>query len=297
MSAQVFAFKYGISTSILNLRRNETLLDATEFAIKHGFEHVEIVADGVHHVVYISDEEIGKIRELSHRNKISLSVHAPYYSIDLANLSERVRRFAIDEVINALHFARAISAEWITVHLGFKFYPTKVLWKRAFEKLCDSLSQILSLAEELGVIVGMELRSGYFDLGHPALLDKVLNRFDDNKYIAVVIDTAQLAGFPNLPMIDVISRFKDRIISFHVRDVNPEIGKDMLACGEGIINWHEFVDILLRLDIKKTLVFEVSDKEGALLSREYLETIVYEKLHPEIIEERESIGQQYGEAG
>jgi len=286
MSTPVFAFKYGISTSILNPRRNESLIDAIEFAVKQSFEHVEIVADGIHHVLYISDEELREIRELSHRNKLSLSVHAPYYSIDLANLSERVRRFAIEEIVNALHFAKAISAKWITVHLGFKFYPTKVMWKRAFEKLCDSLNQVLTLAKDLGIKVGMELRSGYFDLGHPALLDKILKRFNDD-YIAVVIDTAQLAGFPNLPMEQIIERFKDKIISFHVRDVNPKIGKDMLACGEGIINWEEFVDILLRLNMKVPLIFEVSDKEGALLSREYLETIVYGKLHPEVGEESE----------
>lgn len=278
-----FAFRYGISTSILN-PRYETTVHALEFAIRHGFEHVEIIADGLQHVTYIRDDEISAIQELSQKNKITLSVHAPYYSIDLANLSDRIRRFAVDEVMNGLHFAQLVSAKWITIHLGFKFYPTKILWKKAFEKLCDSLKQILSLARDVGITVGMELRSGFFDLGHPTLLEKVLNHFNNDEFLAVVIDTAQLAGFPRLPMRDVISRFKDKIVSFHVRDINPQIGKDMLACGEGIVNWKEFIDVLLELDIRKPLIFEVSDKEGALISREYLETIISEKIQPEVAE-------------
>ncbi|MCR8501545.1 MAG: sugar phosphate isomerase/epimerase family protein [Candidatus Korarchaeota archaeon] len=281
-----FVFKYGVSTSILN-PRYENIVDVLEFAAKHKFEHVEIIADGLQHVAYISDDHISAIQDLAQKNKITLSVHAPYYSIDLANLSNSIRKFAIDEIINGLHLAQLLSAEWLTIHLGFKFYPTKVLWKKAFENLCDSLKQILTLARDVGIIIGMELRSGFFDLGHPTLLEKILNHFNNDEFLAVVIDTAQLAGFPRLPMRDVISRFKEKIVSFHIRDVNPQIGKDMLACGEGIINWNEFISILFDLDIRKPLIFEVSDKEGALMSREYLETIISEKVQPEIIEEQE----------
>ncbi len=275
-----FAFRYGISTSILNIRRNETIVDAVHFAIRNRFEHIEIINDGFYHTLLIPDEDVEKTKELSKRHKIGLSIHAPFYSIDLASMSERMRRFAVDEIVNSLHFARLMDADWVTFHLGFKFYPAKIMWRVAYGKLRRSLSEILSVAKDVNVKLSMELRSGCFDLGHPALLEKILNMMNDD-FLYVTIDTVQAIGFPSMNMEDIIERFKDRIISFHVRDVNPKISKDMLACGEGIVDWGAFVDTLLRLDLKVPLIFEVSDKEGALFSREYLENIVYSKLHPE----------------
>ena len=119
----------------------------------------------------------------------------------------------------------------------------------------------------------------------PKLLEKILNDFNNDEYLYITIDTVQAAGFPIMSLSEIIERFKEKIISFHVRDTNPTFSKDMLACGEGVIDWEKFVDILLGLNIKVPLIFEVSDKEGALLSREYLETIVYSKLQPETPEE------------
>jgi len=277
-------FKYGVSTSILNVRRKETIVTAVKFAIKNDFQHLEIINDGHYHVVLISDEEIEEVKKLSHRNKITLSIHAPFYSIDLASLNKRMRNFAIDEVINSLHFARIINAEWVTIHLGFKFFPAKILWKRTYNDLLDSLSKILKVAKELEVKLSIELRSGSFDLGHPRLLERILNDFNNDDYLYITIDTVQAVGFPMMSMPQIIEKFKDKIISFHVRDVNPTLSKDMLACGEGCVDWDEFVDTLLRLNLKVPLIFEVSDKEGALLSREYLETIIYSKLQPEILD-------------
>lgn len=289
----IFTFKYGISTSILNIRRNEKIVDGISFAIRNRFEHVEIINDGPYHIALIDDEQIDQARELCHRHKISLSIHAPFYSIDLASLSDRMRIFAIEEIINSLHFAKSIGARWITFHLGFKFYPTKVLWKRSFKKLVSSLEKILDIARDLDIATSMELRSGCFDLGHPILLGKILKTFDYDKYLYITIDTVQAVGFPKIEMEDIIRRFEKKIISFHVRDTNPSLSKDMLACGEGIIDWGKFVDLVLELNLKVPLIFEVSDKEGALFSREYLENIVYSRLHPEksfdLAEEGETI--------
>lgn len=283
-----YAFKYGISTSILNIRRHESIVDGVKFAIKNDFVHVEIIADGYYHVLLLRDNEIEAVRELSKKHKISLSIHAPFYSIDLASLSERMRKFAIEEITNAMHFGREIDAKWVTIHLGFNFYPTKVLWKKVFQRLSDSLDKLLKLAEDLNLLVSMELRSGYFDLGHPALLDKLLKKFD-TEILGVTIDTAQAVGFPKMTMEEIIEHFAPKIISFHVRDVDPKLSKDMLACGEGVIDWSNFIDLLLRLHLKVPLIFEVSDKEGALFSRDYLENLIYTKLNPEVQEEIEEV--------
>jgi len=286
--ASTFTFKYGISTSILNIRRRETLIDGALFAIRNNFEHIEIINDGFYHSLLIPDEQIDGLRELCRKHKISISVHAPFYSIDLASLSERMRKFAVDELVNSIHFARTIDAEWVTFHLGFKFYPAKALWRKAYKKLRNSIEQILNIAKDVGIKLSMELRSGCFDLGHPALLEKILNEFNYDEYLYVTIDTVQAVGFPIMSMEEIIEKFKDKTISFHVRDTNPEFSKDMLACGEGIIDWGKFIDVLLRLNLKVPLIFEVSDKEGALMSREYLETIVYMKLQPETSTEQQS---------
>lgn len=286
-----FTFRYGLSTSVLNIRKNEGILDGVAFAIRNKFEHIEIINDGQFHMVLIDDDEIEQIRELCHRHKISISVHAPFYSIDLASLSERMRRFAIDEIINSLHFAKSIDAKWVTFHLGFKFYPTKVLWKQSFRRLIDSLKKILKITKDLNLAVSMELRSGCFDLGHPILLEKILKAFDYDDFLYVTIDTVQAVGFPKIGMDEIIRKFEKRIISFHVRDTNPSLAKDMLACGEGIIDWEKFVNTILDLNLKVPLIFEVSDKEGALFSREYLENIVYSKLHPEKSSENIDIGE------
>jgi len=283
--SHTFTFNYGVSTSILNVRRKETIVDGIIFAIRNDFRHLEIINDGHYHAILIPDEHVERVKELSHKHKITLSIHAPFYSIDLASLSERMRRFAVDELLNSIHFARLVEAKWVTLHLGFKFFPAKALWKKTYQKLKDSMSQILEVAKDLGIKLSMELRSGCFDLGHPKLLEKILDDFNNDEYLCITIDTVQAAGFPIMSLSEIIERFKEKIISFHVRDTNPTFSKDMLACGEGVIDWEKFVDILLGLNIKVPLIFEVSDKEGALLSREYLETIVYSKLQPETTEE------------
>ena len=281
----VFTFKYGISTSILNIRRKETIVDAALFAIRNDFEHIEIINDGIYHTLLVPDEHVEKVRNLCRKHKIGISIHAPFYSIDLASLSERMRKFAIEELVNSLHFAKTINAEWVTIHLGFKFYPAKALWRKAYKKLKKSIEEVLRVAKDLDIKLSMELRSGCFDLGHPTLLERILKDLNNDDYLYVTIDTVQAVGFPIMSMKDIIGKFSDKIISFHIRDLNPAISKDMLACGEGIIDWDTFVDILLKLNIKAPLIFEVSDKEGALMSREYLENLVYSKLQPETTEE------------
>jgi len=267
-------FLYGISSSTANDYSNATM-ETLEFARQHEFDVIEIYCETPDFIPgKVSSELLNKVHQLALDNNIRVQLHAPFHSINLASFNDRVRQLSIRILEETMELAQRLESPIVTFHLGLCFLPCQLYRNKAFDFLIDSLNQVLDYASNYGIIIAMENRGGKLDIGKPSDLLRVANAID-NKLLKITFDTVQanVHGDP----IEYYLMLKDHVINVHVSD-SPRGKSLLLAVGEGEINFKGLMKAFIDNSFNGPLIFEMSSKDKALISRNVLQEIVKEIL-------------------
>jgi len=139
-------------------------------------------------------------------------------------------------------------------------------------RLLDRYGELLPVARELGVELGLENREGVIELPLDADWPAFLEAFADEPALGYWHDTGHARIKELLGLLDHRTHLEsvaDRIIGFHLHDVSPE-GRDHQVPGTGLVDFsmvREFVRP------HHTLVAELSPRltrEEVLASRDFL---------------------------
>jgi len=278
--------KISLSTWSLFLKMN--YLECMQFAIKSGFQGIEIWSNPVDFWPRrITKKEINTIKSLARESRISLAIHICQGNNDLADINEGHLKETMKQLKETIRVCHEIGGELVVIHPGMMpYHPmheenglnpilTRTASKqRAVERLKKSLSEAASFAEKYKVVLGLEnlshvkgcIQSSFKDLAD--WVDEI-----GNPALQITLDT----GHANLEggVEKAIEVLGGRIKHMHLDDNNGQ-HSDHGELGSGTINWQALAPFLKGFD--GMLSFEIKglgDLEGAVLrSKTFVENLL-----------------------
>lgn len=142
------------------------------------------------------------------------------------------------------------------------------------------LTEAAALAESRGILIGIEPHQQYS--GNPDGLDKIYNLVDSDA-IGINFDTGNSYLCGHDP-IEWLKHVADRLIHLHAKDISVSQSEDErgkvtgtpvgCACGEGVIDWKQVIEICSALDRDIVFSVECGTVEQAKTSVDHLKGLI-----------------------
>jgi sugar phosphate isomerase/epimerase len=247
-----------ISSPVLSLVDFEMALGF----VSQEFKGWEIVGEGRH---FLPQIERGFNDAVSSYD-MSFSAHAPLSDINIGSLNPRIREVAVREITNAMHAARRMNIDTITVHPGF-ISPIGFLDRTAvYDRMRDSLSRIERASHDSGVRVAIEnMPEMNISTGKtPQDLIKIVEGFDFG--LCFDIGHAHTTG-----NIEAFLEHQDRFINIHIHDNHGGMDEH-LPIGQGTIDFKKALGALR--DYKGRYVIEARSLSDGVSAKAALQGLL-----------------------
>lgn len=196
---------------------------------------------------------------------LSYSVHAPICDINIASISERVRKASLKDTVDTIKAANKLGIEKVTVHPGLSSMSVHGIEDRYVAMAKKSMAEIDEASKEYGVQVAIEnMPEMYFFLGRTAeeLAEIVA---DTNLGICFDIGHANTTS----QIDEMVRTFGKRIVNVHIHD-NDGTKDSHSTIGEGSIDFEYVLKKLKKY--RGNYVIESRTFESALDSQSVLES-------------------------
>lgn len=251
-------------------------VEEIEFAGKHGFQGFELAFE---HPEATPEQILKKRRRIldtfSRYNLVRIG-HTQSF-VNICDFSEPIRRASLQETIKALEVAHRLDIGFLTVHPGF-LWPV-MTGKKALKKTCESLRELLNVADDFNLILGLENLPprffpprGYFSRTEE--FDVVFSQIASQR-LKLVFDVAH-ASFPQSdPPLNFIDKFNEKLAHVHLSD-NLGQRDDHLPLGAGRVDYKTPMKELRRRNYSGTITLEIfsKDRDYLLMSKRKLEELL-----------------------
>lgn len=229
---------------------DETLANLDMLADNH-VSAVELV-NGQYLLEKSTSELIALKKNFDERGIEIASIHAPFgENHDLAALSDAERCQALEIQKKVLPLAALLGARVVVIHPGVQVKSS--LRDAASQALMKSLPELTRVAEEVGILLGLENNEpGYMGDDADALLGWVEQV--NSPALGICFDTGH--AHCNGTMRESFAILKDRIVAFHLSD-NDGTCDQHLQPGHGTIDWQAFKEIFQTMSFAEPLNVEV----------------------------------------
>ncbi len=213
-------------------------------------KHIEIFDDATHD---LNKARIIQLREAAKSYGLTYSVHAPFSDINIGSIIKPMLNASLKRLKQSLINASAIDAKMWVFHPAQRtgigqFYPDA-----DFKTMCQSIEQLYTQAEELGVNISLENMPGkyWFLMSTPEEFRRMYR--ETNLPIGITLDL----GHANLEgqVQPFISELADKIVHIHASN---NYGNDDQHNGvdEGTIDFVTFTENLKKIGYDKTVIVE-----------------------------------------
>lgn len=233
-----------------------------------GFDYLELTMDPpqAHHQMIAQQRE--QITRALARNNMKVICHLPTF-LSTADLSDRIRKASLDEMLDSLKVAATLNPLKIVVHPSYVTGLGAFVADQARRYALDSLAALVRRADDLGLSLCLEnMFPRTNSLVEPEDFVQIVEEFPTLK---LTLDTghANIGSKREKRCLAFIRRFPDRIDHVHVSD---NFGKDdnHLPVGAGIIDFPRIIKALKGIGYDRTVTLEVfsRDKDYLRISRE-----------------------------
>jgi len=246
-----------------------------EFAGKHGFQGLELAFEHP-----VTPEQIlsksKQILDAFSRYDLIRIGHTQSF-VNICDFSETIRRASLEETVKALEAAHRLDIGFLTVHPGF-MWPIMTK-EKALEKTCESIRELLNIADELDLVLGVENLPPLFfpPRGYFSRTDEFEVLFSQvaSDRLKFVLDIAH-ANFresDNAPKF--VRKFYERLGHVHLSD-NFGQRDDHLPLGAGRVDYKTPIEKLKKRGYKGTVTLEIfsKDRDYLLISKRKLEKLL-----------------------
>jgi len=247
-----------------------------EFAGKHDFQGFELAFE---HPETTPEKILRRSKQIldafSRYNLVRIG-HTQSF-VNLCDSSEAIRGASLQETIKALETAHRLDINFLTVHPGF-LWPV-MTGKEALKKTCESLKELLKVADDLHLILGLENLPprffpprGYFSKTEE--FNVVFSQIASDR-LKLVLDVAHASFFESDPPLKFIDKFYEKLAHVHLSD-NLGQRDDHLPLGAAIVDYKTPVMELRRRNYSETITLEIfsKDRDYLLMSKRKLEELL-----------------------
>ncbi|MEE2827259.1 MAG: sugar phosphate isomerase/epimerase [Planctomycetota bacterium] len=159
--------------------------------------------------------------------------------------------------VEFLHYcidtAVELQAECVSIWSGKK--PEGMEDQQALDTLAENLGKVLQHAENKNIAIGFEPEPEMFIdtmQGYERLLEWI-----DSPNLGLTLDIGHLFCMGELPIVDFIQRWQDRILNVHIEDMRAGIHEHLMF-GDGEIYFPPILQSLIEIDYRGGLHVELS---------------------------------------
>jgi sugar phosphate isomerase/epimerase len=260
---------------MMNSPRSE-VANEIEFAGRHGFQGFELVFEYPKTTPEKVLDRKSQIADAFSQYDLVKVAHTQAF-VNISDCYESLRRASLQETVKAMEAAYKVEVRFLTVHPGF-LWP--IMAKReAMQKSIEALKEIMKVAEEFNLTVGVENLppmffppSGYFSTAEE--FDTLFSQIISDR-LKLVLDIAHTSFRDAEPPLNFISKFYEKLGHVHLSD-NLGERDDHLPLGVGRVDYKSPIKQLLGRNYDKTVTLEVftEDRDYLLLSKRKLEDLM-----------------------
>ena len=209
--------------------------------------------------------------DVAARGSGRVGIHGPFWGLDLANPDPLLRGAVKKRLMQGLAIVKQLGATHMVIHSPVNPWMHRSILNNQGEKtrvidiVKDTLSKVLSKAEEIGCTLVME---NINDLDPRLQLDII--RALESEYLRMSIDIGHAFcmhtqhGAP--PPDQFVAEAGNYLAHVHLQDTDGYIDRHWLP-GEGKINFKAIFDELAKLEHEPRLIIEVKNKAAEWLKR------------------------------
>jgi L-ribulose-5-phosphate 3-epimerase len=190
------------------------------------------------------------IGEAFRKNDIQIAVLGCY--INPVASDEAELRQGIDRIKECIRYARSLGSTIIATETGWLdkgwLEEKENIEEKRFNKLVDTVKELIKEAEKFGVLVGIEPVAKH-TISSPEKMKLLIDKVNSNN-LQVVFDPVNLITIDNYDKQDQIIRkslelFGDRIVAVHCKDFVVDKGSvKVVAAGKGQLNYKPLAEYL-----------------------------------------------------
>lgn len=170
-----------------------------------------------------------KLRDLSKKFNLDLTLHAKSWDLNLASINERIREVSLKEILDDVNLARNIGAKEITIHPGrFSVSYNKEIY---YKFLKESLNTILDYSTKKNINISIEVMEkikNEFIIDLKSLKKLMGDNYENFKYTLDIshCDSLEeiyfnLNNIKNISKCHISNRFKDKYHTELERGIFP----------------------------------------------------------------------------
>ena len=205
--------KISLSTKIL---WQTNLIDSLKLIKEKGYDGAEIWEYQIHRDI----EDLFWFKKYLQQLELEITLHSPNDDINLSSTNNEIRKISVKQIEESIKLASKLGLKIITVHPGRKT-SSKDNLDRIWELQIDSFSQLVKVAEEHDVFLGIEnMESRAKEM---IIFPKDINRLISDirsKCVGITLDLAHIATIGSLNVKEYISELQEKIIHAHLSDSN-----------------------------------------------------------------------------
>lgn len=227
-------------------------LDAIEAAGRIGLDQVELLMHGDTDREYLAANEAEITAALADHD-LDLTVHCPFYSVDIGAAEPHVRAGSVEELTAAFETAAALGAERGVVHPSSGARPRRYDDATVREWVLESIRELVEHAAPLDFEVCVEnLFNGRFTFRE---FDRVFEATD----ASMTLDTghAHISGADAAELTGFVETHADRIGHIHLNDSRSRSRDEHVPVGAGDVDFEALLDALAAADWTGTCSIEV----------------------------------------
>lgn len=227
--------------------------------ISERFELWEIFSEADHAIT--NDTE--GLADILSSYDLRYSVHSPICDMNIASMTDRLRRASINELVETAKAANRLDIRMMTVHPGLDSMSVHGVTERAVERARLAMRDIEKASQEYGVTMAIEnMPVMPFFLGRTAA---DLAHIVDGTDLGICFDIGHANTCGQID--DMVSTFGDRIVNIHIHDNHGE-RDEHLTIGEGTIDFPPILESLR--GYRGNYVIESRDFDSAVESQSRL---------------------------
>jgi sugar phosphate isomerase/epimerase len=210
-------------------------------------------------------------QELLQSYQLYPSLHACYIDLNLASLSENIRKASVKRVTQCIQLASNLGASYVTIHPGkFSRDHPPFLFPKAQERAADSIRELISICDEQNVLLALENTQNGSDWGlliNPKTIKTCLERLE-SQMAKVVVDFGHVHTH-GLDPLDFLYSLKPFICAVHIHnnDGRTDLHQPL---GEGSLDYPSVLKKLAAIPVHFPILIEMHNLEDLLTSRDYL---------------------------